>query len=281
MTATALRSAASRFLDSPLVPRTLASIVRHRQLAWTMTRRELTESHAGTAMGVVWTFLHPVLTISVYLFLYGVVFKARTGVGGTVDYGAYLLSGLLPWLVCQEALTRSARSILGNAGLVKKVLFPVELLPFKSVLASFCTGAILLAVYVVFRLVRDGSLAASVLLLPLLTVLLFLALFGVGLVISVLSAYFRDIPEIVRVFTTLNVYLIPVVYLPEWLPAALKPVLYLNPFSYVVWCFQDALFYGSLEHPIAWIVFSVLALVSFAGGHLAFRKLKPFLGSVL
>jgi lipopolysaccharide transport system permease protein len=121
----------------------------------------------------------------------------------------------------------------------------------------------------------------TVLLLPLLFVLQVMGLVGICCVLAAVGAYFRDTREFVQIFAVVGIYLMPVVYLPTMVPEMFRPVLYFNPFSYLVWCYQDACYFGRFEHPWAWVVFPVLCLAAFALGYRVFRKLKPMLGNVL
>ena len=104
---------------------------------------------------------------------------------------------------------------------------------------------------------------------------------GMAFLLSAAGAYFRDLKDFVQVFTIVNLYLMPVFYLPMWVPALFKPVLYINPFSYMIWCYQDVLYYGNIEHPWAWTVFAIGSVLVFLTGYYLFRRLKVVFGDVL
>lgn len=259
-------------------------LTRHRQLAWEMTRRELTERFAGHLGGALWALGHPLITIGVYLFLFGVVFAQKVeakGMSLPLDYSVYMLAGLLPWLMMSEALTKSASAIIGNSNLVKQVVFPVEILPVKVVLAAVLTQCIFFAALIIYMLARFRGLPATMSLLPLLMLLQAMASAGLAFAISSLACYLRDLREFVTVFCTINFFLMPVVFLPDMVPAMFRPLLFLNPFSYMIWCYQDAIFFGRIEHPWAWVVFSVLSVTCLAVGYRTFRRLKTHFGNVL
>jgi lipopolysaccharide transport system permease protein len=256
---------------------------RHRQLTWELTRRELTDRYAGQMLGILWAFVHPAILIGVYVFIFVCVFAVK--IGGTHemprDYTTYLLAGLIPWLTCSEAMNKGATVLTGNANLVKQVVFPLEVLPVKSVLASLLTQLIssgLLIVYMYFAL---HAVPWTIALLPLLLVVQVLGLIGICCVLASIGAYFRDVKEFVQIFSVVGIYLMPIVYLPSMVPAMFQPLLYFNPFSYLAWCYQDVFYFGRLDHPLAWVVFPALSLIVFALGYRVFRKLKPMLGNVL
>jgi lipopolysaccharide transport system permease protein len=262
----------------------LGLLSRHRQLTWEMVRRELTERFAGHGLGALWAIGHPIVTIAVFIFLYVLVFKQRmTAVGLETpgDFTVYMLAGLIPWLMMQEVLAKSTGAIIGNANLVKQVVFPVEILPVKIVLAAVVTQLVFLVVFVGYMLARLHTLPPTVLLVPVLMALQAVAAAGLALALSSLSCFLRDLREFVTVFCSINVFLMPVVYQPTDVPELLRPLLYVNPFSYMIWCWQDAMFFGRFEHPVAWVVFPLFAAACLALGARAFRKLKPQLGNVL
>lgn len=258
-------------------------LTRHRQLTLAMTKREISDRYAGQAGGVLWAIGHPLAQMIVYIFLFALVFKAR--LGGTrelpLDYVAYLLSGLLPWLAFQETLGKSSLVVVANSNLVKQVVFPIEVLPVKGVLAAAFTQTITTSILILYVLFKHGGLFWSYALLPLLWFFQLLAMAGAAYLLSAIGVFFRDVKDLVQVSLLLSTYLMPIVYLPEWVPAVLRPILYLNPFSYMVWCYQDALYYGRFEHGYAWGAFAGGALALFYGGYRVFRKLKPHFGNAL
>lgn len=258
-------------------------LTRHRALTLEMARRELADRYAGQAFGLLWAVGHPVFMIGLYIFIFAFVFKQK--IGGTVemplDYTAYLLSGLVAWMSFQESLIKSCTAITANAALVKQVVFPLEILPVKGVIASMFPQAISLVLLVAYVLITNGSLPATYLLLPLLIVMQTMAMIGLAFMLAPIGAYFRDIKDFMQLFATAGVYLMPVFYLPSWVPSLFKPLLYLNPFSYLIWCYQDALYFGRFEHPWAWVVTGFASLLSFVFGYRVFRKLKPALGNLL
>ena len=104
---------------------------------------------------------------------------------------------------------------------------------------------------------------------------------GVAFALAAVGAFLRDLKEIIQLTVTAGIYVSPIFYLPDWVPSPFRPLLYANPFSYMVWCFQDVLYFGRFEHPWAWLVFTVGSVLSLAAGYCLFRRLRPFFGGVL
>ena len=258
--------------------------MRQRALILEMARREIADRYAGQVLGTLWAIGHPLFLLTLYVFVFGYVFKVR--LGGTdqtaADYTVYLMSGLVAWLAFQETMVKSCVVVSSNASLVKQVVFPFEILPVKSVLASLVSQVVALVALVIYVVVAlRGGLPLMYLLLPVVFGLQLLALIGMAYVLSALGAYFRDLKDVVQLFATAGVYLIPAFYLPEWVPPVLKPLIYLNPFSYFIWCYQDVLFFARFAHPWAWVVTPILSLGIFYGGYRLFMRLKPGFGSIL
>jgi len=261
----------------------IALLTRYRVLTVELARREIGEKYSGQFFGTFWAFAHPLILTIVYIFVFGFIFRMR--MGGTadlpLDYTSYLLSGLIPWLAFQESMSKAGTVIISNANVVKQVIFPTEVLPVKGVLATLVTEVIFFAAFAVYVLVRHHALLWSWLLLPILFLLQALAMIGVSYILAAVGAYFRDVKDIVQVFSTVAFFIMPMIYVPEQVPASVRAVLYLNPFSYMVWCFQDILYFGCFKHPWAWLVFGGMSLGSFVLGYRLFRKLKLMFGNVL
>ena len=256
---------------------------RYRALLAEMVRRELTQQYAGQVLGALWAIGHPLVQTGVYVFLFAVIFNTK--IGGTyelpLDYTAYLLSGLLPWIAAQQSLILTSTAISANASLVKQVVFPIEILPLKSVISSVVPQLIGTAGLVVYVFATHGTPPLTYLLLPALIVCQCAAMAGIGFLLAACGAFLRDLKDVVQVFALINAYLIPVFYLPSWVPHLFQPIIYINPFSYMIWCYQDAFYFGRFEHPVAWLVFAIGGFLIFGLGYRAFRYLKPSFGNVL
>ena len=258
-------------------------LTRHRQLTLEMTKREISDRYAGQILGAVWAIGHPLILMAVYVLIFAFVLKVK--IGGTkelpLDYTTYLLSGLIPWLSFQESMGKGATVIVNNANLVKQVVFPIEILPVKGVIASFITQLVSTSVLIVYVFIRHGSLPQTYFLIPVLFFFQLIAMVGVAYVFSAVGVFFRDIKDLLQVFCTVGMYIMPIFYLPAMAPRAFKHILFLNPFSYLVWCYQDVFYFGRIDHPWAWGVFIGLSIFVFYSGYRVFRKLKLMFGNVL
>ena len=261
----------------------IALFKRRGRLIYELTKREIGERYSGQVFGAFWAIGHPLLLTLVYIFIFGFVFRARAG--GTIDmpldYTAYILSGIIPWLVFQESLSKASTVIIANANVVKQVIFPLEVLPVKSVLATIVTEIIFLFLLLIYTLLTSHTLPWTYVFLPILVLFQALAMIGMSYLFSSIGAYFRDLKDFVQAFLSIAFFILPILYLPESIPAAVRPVLYLNPLSYMIWCYQDILYFGRFAHPWAWAVFLPGSVFVFIFGFRIFRKLKTMFGNAL
>jgi lipopolysaccharide transport system permease protein len=262
----------------------LTRVFRTRaRLIYELTRREIGERYSGQVLGVFWAIGHPLMLTLVYVFVFGFVFRAR--VGGTLDtpldYTSYLLAGIIPWLVFQESMNKASTVFIQNANTVKQVIFPIEVFPIKSVLATLVTELVFLVLLAAYSLITGRGLAWTYVLLPVLIVFQVLGMIGISYLFSSVGVFFRDLKEIVQVFLSVAFFILPILYLPESVPGAIRPILYLNPLSYMIWCYQDALYFGAFAHPWAWLVFGSGSVFVFVLGYRIFRRLKVMFGNVL
>jgi lipopolysaccharide transport system permease protein len=221
----------------------------------------------------------------VYLFLFTKVFVTRVTVtpGSGADAVAYLLSGIIPWLAISQVMSRSAMSVVGNSAIVKQMSFPLELLPIKTLAGPFMFAGVSLVFLIAYGLwITGGSILPAYLLgLPPLIIITSMQLAGLALLLGCLQVFVRDLKEFINVFLTIGLFIHPILYLPNAIPAAVRPVIYLSPFSYLIFCWQDVLFYGEVGWIWAWVVSVAFAVLLLALGARVFIVTKNHFGDFL
>jgi lipopolysaccharide transport system permease protein len=257
-------------------------LLRNRTLMREVVRRELRGQHSGLLLGRLWGVIQPLFLMLVYTVIFGLVFRARTGNSVELprDYSVYILSGMVPWLAFVQAMARGSGAITDNAALVKQTVFQLEVLPVARAATLVVPLAVGLAFVAVLTAATSG-LPVTFLLVPVLLLLELVAMAGAAFCLSAVGALVRDVRELVQILSVIGIFVLPIVYLPGSVPRAFQPVLYANPFSYVIWCFQDAIYFGRFEHPWAWPAFGVGTLIVFAVGYRIFRHIQPLFGNVL
>ena len=277
------KATAGERLSLRLAVNLVTKLWSYRELTIEFVKRDVRDRHAGQAFGVAWTIGHPVFLLALYVTLFTFVFRMKAS--GVVDiprdFTVYILAGLVPWLTFQEVLNRSCEAISSNDSLVKQIVFPIEILPVKVVLGSFVTQLVSLALVSAYLLASSNEFAPTYLMLPLLCLMQVLIMIGVCYVLSAIGVFLRDIKDVVTVFNAANLFLQPILYQPELLPAPLKVLIYANPFSHLVFCYQDALYFGSFAHPGSWLLLAAASILVPVLGYWFFRRLAPYFGNVL
>lgn len=258
------------------------SLLRHRRLLFEMARRDVSDRYAGQVMGTVWAVVHPVMTITVFIFMFAVVFRTKVDTGLDIpgDHTLYMVSGLVPWLVTADVLGRSSAIVSSQASLVKQVVFPVEILPVKMVLASLPTFVIGFAGLALYGF-AVGRASSALLLYPLAALPLYLFLLGVAFALSAVGVFLRDIREIVQMYALIGVYVAPIFYFMDWVPDRLRVLVYLNPVTVFVESFHDAAYYGGIRSWLVWLIALALGGAATWFGAMVFARLKPHFGSYL
>jgi len=249
-----------------------------------MAKRDLSDRYSGQILGKIWGFVHPAATVSVFLFIFGVIFRAKAaGVGVTfpADHAVYMVSGLIPWLIVAEVISRASATVSGQAALVKQVVFPLEVLPVKMVIATLPTLVIGFAGLFAYVLIRFGTLPVSYLMLPVAVAILYVFLIGVAFMISAVAVFFRDLKDIVQLYTLLGLYLAPIFYFIDWVPEKARVVVYLNPVSYFIMMFHDVAYHGAAKSLSACGGAAMLSLIAVTLGAMLFNRLKPYFGTYL
>jgi lipopolysaccharide transport system permease protein len=253
----------------------------HRRLVNELARREMTDVHAGQVIGGLWAIIHPIVYFLIFAVLFTGVFKVRIGERGPSDYMVYLFAGLAPWLMTQDVFARATTIMFANSTIVKKVMFPPEALVAKSLLASLKIQSILIFIVLLYTIIAREHVSIIIILLPFLYIMHVILLWGFALFLSAMTPYFRDLSELVRIFLVANVYLIPIMYIPNMAPQALRFELEANPFSHLIWCYQDVFYFEAVDHPWSWAVLAAMSVAALVLGSYVFVRLRNHFGSVV
>lgn len=267
-------TAATRFL--------FGSLIKNRRLLLEMAKRDISDRYSGQVLGSIWAVVHPVMTIVVFIFMFAVVFRVKVDSSLNIpgDHTLYMISGLVPWLVVADVLSRSSAIVSSQASLVKQVVFPVEILPVKMLLATLPTFLIGFAGLTIYGLLAGRS-SVALLLYPVAAVPLYLFLLGASFALSAIGVFLRDIKEVVQMYTLIGVYVAPIFYFMDWVPERLRFLVYLNPITMYVENFHDAAYYGGVRSWTVWLVALLVGAVTAWAGAMIFARLKPHFGSYL
>lgn len=230
--------------------------------------------YLGSVVGIGWAVLLPAMQLSIYAGLYAFVFRIRPS--GLNEWGYILLvfSGLVPIMAFNEALTSSISSVSANKDLLLNTVFPAELIPLRSVVAAHFPHLFGLAITLALGFLLGRTGLKAVLLVPVCWVLLLMFATGLGWIFSLVSLVAKDIQQVIGLVLMVMMIISPFAYTPEMVPAAMKPLLLLNPLSYFVLTFQQLICYGNWPDIRILGAAAVMATVSFVGGYLFFQRAK-------
>ncbi|HVC37701.1 MAG TPA: ABC transporter permease [Gammaproteobacteria bacterium] len=265
--------------------RKLVDLVRllysRRELIAELVRRELRDEHMGTTIGALWAYGQPLLLMIMYAVLFAYVFPARFGSKVSMaDYSACVMAGIVQWLAFQNLLFRAPGILIQQASLVKQIVFPTQVLPVKTAIASALPYSVAVLFAIGYSAYHD-TLSWWTLALPWLIFCQMIAMTGVAFLFSAGGVFIRDLREFVMIFTSINLFAQPILYNPFATPKALHTLFYFNPFSYETWCWQDALFRPTAPHVLAWIVFPLCSFATFIIGWLVFDSARHSFGDAL
>lgn len=254
----------------------IRTLIENARLLVAITRVELSKKYAGSVLGPLWLVLQPALLLSVYMFVYLVVFKMRFAEFSRLDYVLYVFTGLIPYMGTIDAISAGSVSIKQNIHLVKNVMLPIELVPVRAVLVASVTQAVGLAVVLLLTAI-NGTLTWHVLWLPLVWGLQILMLFGIVWILSSIAVGLPDISYFISLFLFLLMWVSPIGFTPDMVPANLAAVLYLNPVYYLLEMYRDSLLFGRLPTPQVAGIYAAMALAFFAVGSAFFRVFRSVL----
>jgi lipopolysaccharide transport system permease protein len=237
---------------------------------------ELKQRYAGSALGSSWIVLYPLLFLSIYIFVYMMIFKVRFPGVSEFRYVVFVFSGLVPYLVLMESVTRSAHVIREHLHLVKNVIMPIELLPLRLVLVS-CMGQTASLGFLIFLTILDGDLSWRVIFLPIVIVFFVMFILGIIYYVSALGAVFNDLGHIVGLLMTALMFLSPIAFKPDMVPAMLKAIVYVNPVSYPLEAFRWSFLADHDTDVVRLVAFPILATLLLTTGAAFFKRFKGML----
>ncbi|MBI2813931.1 MAG: ABC transporter permease [Opitutae bacterium] len=261
-----------------------ADLWTHRELLWQFTLRNVELRHKGSHLGLVWSFLNPLLMLGLYVLVFGYIFGGTFGIlpGETrVDYALGIFLGLTLFHFVSEVLGLSPSLIVGNPNFVKKVVFPLEILPAANVGGAVFHMLISLGLVLLSLAIFSAHFSAGILWLPVIILPLILLGLGIAWLISALGVFLRDIGQIMQFLTMALMFSSAVFYSAQKIPAPAWAFMRLNPILLAIELARDAALWN---RPLNYHHLGYLYAVSLATcylGHLAFHKMKPAFADVI
>ncbi len=244
-------------------------IYNYRELLKTNIKKEIRGKYKGSWLGVLWTFLNPLLMLVVYAFVFPYILRVNVD-----NYTIFMIVALIPWNFFTTAIQSGTGSVVANGNILKKVYFPREIIPISittSQLVNFLITCIIMAVFIIFSGV---GFSVHALLFPLLVLIQYILILGLTFILSALTVFVRDIDHFVSVILMLGFYATPIVYQGEMLPKKFQIFLKLNPMAQLVEAYRSILYYHRMPDMTMLVIWGLGSVALLVVGYLIFKKLE-------
>ena len=261
-----------------------ASLWRNRQLIWQMTRRDINSRYRGSLIGLAWSFINPVLLLLVYTFVFSVVFKARWNANGDeskTDFAIIMFAGMIVFNLFSEIVNRAPGLVTSNANYVKKVVFPLEILPWVTIGSALFHSLISLFVLMLAQLILNLSLPWTTIFFPLALLPLIFASVGFAWFLSALGVFVRDVGQITGIFITILLFISAVFYPVSALPKEYQVWLRLNPLVLIITESRKSLVLGELPDWKSMVIALFVSLALAFTGFWWFQKVRKGFADVI
>lgn len=260
-----------------------ASLTRHRSLVWQLSKREVLGRYRGASFGLAWSVISPFLMLGVYAFAFGELMKSRWPheSGGDHPYAVILFAGLIIHGFFAECIMRASTLIVSNPNFVKRVVFPLDILPWPMVLSAFFHTCVNICVLMLLMLIIEGHLHVTMLFLPFIMLPLMLMTLGVSWFLAAFGVYFRDISQIMPVAATALLFLSSAIVPVKTLTPDLQTLFYLNPLTFFIDQTRAVALMGQMPNWGALILASAGGLLMAWLGHAWFMATQRGFADVL
>lgn len=251
-----------------------------------LVQRDLAARYQGSVLGNTWAVLNQLAQLLIYTYIFSIVLKIKLNLKGLpandFTFGLWLFAGLVPWTAFISGFSQAASTVIAQPNLVKKVVFPLVLLPLVPICSAFVDSLMGLMLLITFVAFSTTAIHSTLLLLPLIWIPQLLFTAGLGYFAAGLTVFLRDIPQTIGVILNLWFYMTPIVYPALAIPEAFRFwVLSLNPITTVVEIYRDLVIVGEVQHWVEWGLLSLISIIVFAIGLGVYRRLRPAFADVL
>ena len=248
----------------------IRDVAGHGSLLVELVRRDLTVRYKRSVLGFVWTMLHPLLLMVIFVIVFSSLFRMQT-----VRYETYFLSAYIAWNFFSQTVVNAMASVAWNGPLMKRVRVPPSIFTLSTVLSQLVNLGLSLIVLFVIMAIVGAPFSSKLWFLPVGLLILTVFTFGVSLGLTAVSVFFGDVREMVQAALPALMYLTPILYPREIVPERFQILLKLNPLVYIVSVVRDPIYYGIIPAPTTMLIAVVVALGSLATGWMLFRHLAP------
>ena len=267
-----------------------ANLQTKLDLLVTLVQRDLSARYKGSVLGNFWTLIQQLTQLVIYTYVFAIVLKVKLNsaqlpqsplAGNNLLFALWLFAGLIPWGAITASLIASSGSVIAQPNLVKKVVFPLTLIPLVPIVTAFIDSTIGLVMLIVALGLFAQTVHWTLLLLPLVWIPQLLLTAGLGYMAASLTVFLRDIPQTIGIGISFLFYLTPIMYPQEMIPLPFRDWVRLNPFAVIAELYRDLTLWGSLQHGWEWVYLWVVSMGVFILGTWMYRRLSPAFADVL
>jgi lipopolysaccharide transport system permease protein len=259
------------------------ALYAHRQIVFQMARRDMIDRYRGSMLGFAWSLLNPLLMLAVYTFVFSLVFKAAWpgSAAGSAGFALNVFAGMIVFTIFSESVSRAPSLVIQNANLVKKVVFPLEVLPLVTLASSLFHSVVSFAVLLAFVVVVTGKLPLTAVLFPVAMVPVALFALGLSWFLASIGVFFRDATHTVGLLVMALMFLSPIFYPVSSVPERVRGLFELNPLARSVEDCRALVIAGNVPDPIGFAVNLVIAVAVAWLGLWWFMRTKHAFADVL
>ncbi len=269
----------------PISPMSLLrSLWRNRQLITQMTKREVVGRYKGSVLGIAWSFFNPLIMLTIYTFVFSVVFKARWGISTDetkTQFAIVLFVGMIVHGLFAEVINRAPTLITSNVNFVKKVVFPLDILPAVTIGAALFHNLVSLGVLLIAFALFNGYLNWTIIFIPLVLLPLIILTLGFAWMLASLGVFLRDLGQTTGIITMVMMFASPIFYPLTALPIALRPWIMANPLTFIIEQSRAVLIWGHLPNWMGLGIYTLIATAVAWAGYIWFQKTRKGFADVL
>lgn len=261
----------------------IKSLYQNRYLLGQLVKKDIEQKYKGSVLGILWSFIVPILMLIIYTFVFSEIFEAKWDIdtGDKYQFALVLFCGLSPFNLVGEVMNRSTVLIASNTNYVKKVIFPLELFPVVISLSAFFNCIINFIILIIARLILQKCISPTLYLSILAMIPLLILSIGLGLVISAMSVYLKDVGNVISVVVTILMYISPVFFPLSSVPESFRMICEVNPMTYIIENFRRVVLYDQYLNWKFYILSLAIAFVVFLFGKIVFMRAKEGFADVL
>lgn len=245
-------------------------LYQYRELLKTNVHKEIRGKYKGSVLGVLWSFLNPLLMVTVY----AIVFPYLLHMKDMDNYLVFLITGVIPWVFFTAVVTSGCNCVWTNGGIIKKVYFPRAILPISVVCAALINFLISCIIILIFVFFSGIGLTLNILWLPLIALIQSILSLGILFVLSAVNVYVKDVEYLVQFIMNLVFYATPIIYNVSMFPAKFRWILYLNPMAHLIDAYRAIFYYGTMPNLQSLGIIGAVSVVVLILGFMVFSKLE-------